>query len=81
MMDPETLAREAAVYIELPDRLGISFTTRELFHGRVSDCLRMIGGYPLARRSVAYIETVDGAIRLDPADIEALLTPPADRAA
>jgi len=81
MMHPEILAREAGVYTELSDRLGISFTTSELFHGSVADCLRMLGGYPRPARAAAYIETVDGIIRLDPVDIDAVLAECADRTA
>jgi len=73
MMHPEILTREAGVYTELSDGLGISFTTSELFHGSVADCLRMLGGYAASARACAYIETVDGTIRLDAPDIAVLL--------
>lgn len=81
MMHAEILAREAGVYTELPDGLGISFTTSELFHGSLADCLRMLGACAPPARGDAYIETVDGAIRLEPADIAAVLAEAADRAA
>lgn len=73
MMHPQILALEAGVYSELSDGLGISFTTSELFRGSVAECLHVLGGYPPAARAAAYIETVDGTIRLDPADIGILL--------
>jgi hypothetical protein len=81
MMHPEILACEAGVYTEQADALGISFTTHELFHGSIGDCLRMLGRYSPAARAGAYIETVDGAIRLEPGDIEACLMQCRDRAA
>jgi hypothetical protein len=81
MMHPEILAREAGVYSEQADALGISFTTIELFHGSVADCLHMLGAYAPSTREGAFIETLDGAIRLDPADIDAVLAGQRDRAA
>lgn len=67
------LAREAGVYSEIPDRLGVSFTTAELFHGSVGDCLRMVGSCPAAQRDALHIETVDGMVHLDAVDIEEAL--------
>jgi len=80
MMHQEILSREAGVYAETADGLGVSFTTTELFHGSVADCLAMLGRYAAAARADVFIETVDGAFRLDPPDIEAVLAPPAETA-
>jgi hypothetical protein len=84
MLDP-ILACEAGVYCEMPDRLGVSFTTAELFHGSLADCLRMVGRYSAARRDGLHIETVDGMIHLDAGEIEEALKclcdePPAHQA-
>ena len=67
------LACEAGVYRETPDRLGVSFTTAELFHGSVGECLSAIGTYPTPQRRALHIETVDGMIHLDPAEIKQAL--------
>ena len=72
MVHHEILAREAGVYTDTADPLGVSFTTARLFHGTLADCLAMLRRDP-ARMS-AYIETLDGEIHLDPADIAVLLS-------
>lgn len=73
MMQQSILAQEAGVYSEIPDRLGVSVTMAELFHGSVGECLRMVRGYAAGRRCALHIETVDGMVRLDPADIDLAL--------
>jgi hypothetical protein len=73
MMLDSILAREAGVYREIPDALGVSFTTAELFHGSIGECLRMIGTCSAAQRDALHIETVDGMVHLDAAEIEEAL--------
>lgn len=73
MIYEEILTCEAGVYTETADAIGISFTTAELFHGSIADCLHMLSHYGAHARARLYIETVDGLIHLDPAEIEAAL--------
>ena len=72
MLNP-ILAREAGVYREIPDRLGVSFTTAELFHGSVGDCLRAISRFSAVQRDTLHIETVDGMVHLEAAEIDEAL--------
>ena len=72
-MQKDILNEEAGVYAELADRIGVSFRTTELFHGSISDCLAMLSDYAGRERADVYIESVDGTIRLNPADIEKAL--------
>lgn len=73
MMLDSILACEAGVYREIPDALGVSFTTAELFHGSVGECLHMIGACSAPQRDALHIETVDGMVHLDAAEIEEAL--------
>jgi hypothetical protein len=73
MIHQEILAREAGVYTDTADPLGVSFTTTRLFHGTLADCLRIVSQQSDLGRAGAYIETVDGEIHLDPSDIAAML--------
>ena len=73
MMLDSILAREAGVYREIPDALGVSFTTAELFHGSIGECLHMVGACSAAQRHALHIETVDGMVHLDAAEIEEAL--------
>lgn len=73
MLHQTILACEAWVYAETLDSLGVSFTTSELFHGTVAECLAMLSHYPAPALTGIYIETVDGAIHLDPSDILSVL--------
>ena len=73
MMYEAILPCEAGVYAEIPDMIGVSFVTSELFRGTVADCLSMLSRHPSAARVGVYIETVDGMIHLDLPEIEAAL--------
>ena len=73
MIHQEILAREAGVYADTADPLGVSFTTTRLFHGTLADCRMMVSQQSDPTRTGAYIETMDGEIHLDSTDIAAML--------
>ena len=73
MMHQEILSREAGVYTDTVDPLGVSFTTARLFHGTLADCLAMVSRDFGPDSANTYIETADGEIHLEPADIAAMM--------
>ncbi len=77
-MHKDILQQEAGVYAETADGISVSFRTTELFHGSIGDCLTMLRRYAVPARAAVYIESIDGLIRLEPAEIEKALADQVD---